>query len=61
MKKRKFKLPYLSFELDLPYIHIYTDVMCYHVFDNRYDIIGVKIEIFRWRFSFRLYSPQNRL
>lgn len=59
-KERHLKFPYLGFYLRLPLIDIGTHVMTERLEMYTYDYIAIRIKVWRWESTFRLYEPGEK-
>lgn len=60
LNKEIYPWPYIDLWLDVGFLQIKTDLMCYRFETMTYQYITLGIKLFwKWGFSFRLYRPER--
>lgn len=53
------KLPYIRFNFEIPFITLYTSILATNYNSLSREWVVLHIKIWKWEFSFNLYSPDN--
>lgn len=57
MKLPRLRLPYLELHIAVPFFSASTQIMQYAFDRDIYIYIALKVRLFKWQQTFRLYRP----